>query len=497
MKKYSFITILSLLNKTLLALALVCFLSACDSKIYDYEENCDPTEQPDDPNPDNPDKPKPDDPNPGPVQPSIVKIYVRSNPGSGGLSQVTEVDNPDNNAYTEEGIYVGIEVKPNGSYTLTAEETNPDYRFVRWHDDTNNGDLTEGKMVIENIPATAETRYTAIFAKIAGPNDPDDPVNPEDPKPVYLVEYVFEKNMQFVDAFSQRVNSVDLYVFTTSGSFVNRYHAEGMALKEKDYRMELTDLPAGSYELIAWCGLTNNSGHFTVPADGQISQRHQVAATMATLTDGGTLYQDQNLNALFHGRLETATYTTEPVEQVYTVSLTKDTNNINLSLQHKEGLEFEKDRFVVAMVDNNQEMRFDNSVPTENPNVEYRPYRTVIGTVSTNNAKSTLSTRASGSTTVGNFLQVELSTARLMTSHNPVITVTDSETDKMIFSIPLVKWALQLRSVNYKTMEEQEYLDREDNFNLMLWLDNDDNGWFGAQILINDWHVIDDESDLK
>ena len=385
MKKYSFITILSLLNKTLLALAMVCLVSACDSQIYDYEEDCGPTEQPGNPN--NPNNPKPDDPK------------------------------------------------------------------------------------------------------------PDDPGTPDNFRPVYLVEYVFDMNMQFVDAFSQRVNSVDLYVFTTSGSFVNRYHAEGMALKAKDYRMELTDLPAGRYELIAWCGLTDNSGHFSVPSDGEISQRYQVTATMATSTDAGVLYQNQNLHALFHGRLETATYTTDPVEQVYTIFLTKDTNNINLSLQHKDGLEFEKDRFTVAMIDNNQVMRFDNSVPAENPDVEYRPYRTAIGTVSID--KSSASTRASGSATVGNFLQVELATARLMTNHNPIITVTDNETGKIIFSIPLVTWALKLRSENYKNIEEQEYLDREDNFNLMLWLDNDDQGWFGAQLHINDWHVIDDENDLK
>lgn len=483
MKKY-IKNITGLSSKTIMALALGLGLSACDSQIYDFEDNCDPEPPVEDVKPD-------PDPDPEP-EPGNVRIYVRTNPGSGGTSAVAQVSNPENNASTTEGIYVSIDLELNDTYTLTASETNPEYRFVRWHDDTHNGDLTEGMLEIPNILADETTRYTAVFEKI------DNSV-PEPPKGLenYYVKFVFDKNMQFTDGFSQKVNSVDLYVFNTSGTFITRYHEEGVALKDPNYLMELTDLPAGNYEFIAWCGLANNNGHFTVPADGQISRNNNVICTMATKADAThPAYQNQNLAPLFHGRKTDAKYVEKTTEkQIETVYLTKNTNNVNITLQHKEGLEFAKDRFVVTMHDANDVMRHDNEMHPDVQTVQYRPYRTVMGNAAI--GKAARKTRADAATTVGNFMQVELATARLMKANNPIITVVDTETGKTVFSIPLIKWALQLRSSNYKGMEEQEYLDREDNFNLMLWLDsNKQDGWFGAEIEIKDWHVVDDTTTL-
>ncbi|MCH5221503.1 MAG: FimB/Mfa2 family fimbrial subunit [Muribaculaceae bacterium] len=420
-------------------------------------------------------------------EPGMVKIYVRTNPGSGGTSKVHEDADLTNSAETQEGIYVGIELEENGTYTLTATETNPEYKFVRWHDDTNDGSLTEGMKVVSGLTAGVTTKYTAVFEKIVVP---DEPVEPE--LEGYYVKFVFERNMQFTDGFSQRVNSVDLYVFNTSGTFITKYHEDGVALKDPEYLMELTDLPAGEYEFIAWCGLTNNGGLFTVPSDAQINRDTQVICTMAVSSDtNASAYQNKNLPALFHGRTQKATYVEKTAKkQIQTVYLTKDTNNVNITLQHKDGLEFTKDRFVVTLIDKNDVLRHDNEIHPDATMVEYRPYRTVLG--------KTTSSRADAGSTMGNFMQVELSTSRLMANNNPIISVVDTESGKTIFSIPLVKWALQLRSSNYKSMDDQEYLDREDNYNLMLWLDsNKEDGWFGAEININDWHVIDDSMDIQ
>lgn len=323
---------------------------------------------------------------------------------------------------------------------------------------------------------------------VEGPGDPAGPGKPNEPEAdAFYVKFIFERNMQFVDAFSERVNSVDLYVFNTSGTFVTRYHEDGLPLKDKEYLMLLEGLPAGTYELVAWCGLKDNN-YFSVPTDAEISQRHHVVCTMATSIDGNRLYQNNNLAPLFHGLTASATYVKDGGKQVKDVYLTKDTNNINLTLQHKDGIKFEKGRFVVSMTDNNHIMRYDNSINEQNETVEYRPYRYTIYDVET---------KSRADETMGNGLQVELSVARLMKDHNPIITVTDTETGNAIFSIPIVKWALQLRSNNYKNIEDQEYLDREDNFNLMLWLDNGEDGWFGAEIEIIDWHAIDSEEDLQ
>lgn len=327
------------------------------------------------------------------------------------------------------------------------------------------------------------------------PSNPNKPADPAEEEGGFFVKYVFDMNMQFTDGFTERVNSVSLYVFNPSGTFIAKYEESGVALKDEDYLMELKGLPAGNYELVAWCGLANNDGHFTVPTDASVSRNHDVTCMMATSSDAvHSAYQSKNLSPLFHGRKDGATYVDNNTKQVHTVYLVKNTNNINMTLQHKDGLEFDKSRFTVTMHDSNDFMKYDNSVPSDNQEVQYRPYRTAIGTTT---SRATASSRADGNSTTGNFMQIELSTARLMKDNNPIITVTDNETGKDIFSIPMVKWALQLRSSNYKNMDDQEYLDREDNYNLMLWLDNNEDGWFGAEININDWHVIDDSADIK
>lgn len=467
----------------LMGLTLIAGMSACDNAIYDYDEECPPEEE---------------EPAPGPggtviVTPDedVIRISVRVNPGSGGTSAVADDADAANSVSTTEGAYVSVIMEENGTYTLTATETNPEYKFVKWHDDTNDGDLTEGQMVVSGLVAVESVKYTAIFAK------PDEP-EPDPELGQYYVKFVFDMNMQFTDGFSQRVKSVDLYVFN-NGNFVTKYHEDGLPLTDPDYLMELKDLPAGDYEFIAWCGLTNNAGHFTVPADAQISRNTHVVCTMDTKSDAvHSAYQNANLSPLFHGRKTDAKYVAKTTEkQIQTVYLTKNTNNVNITLQHRDGLEFDKSRFTVTMHDQNDVMHHDNAVRTStSQTVQYRPYRTAIGTTT---SKATSRSRADGSSTTGNFLQVEIATARLLTSNNPVITVVDNETGKTIFSIPLVKWATQLRSANTKTQvpDDQEYLDREDNYNLMLWMDTNEDGWFGAQININDWHVVDDSMSIK
>ena len=74
------------------------------------------------------------------------------------------------------------------------------------------------------------------------------------------------------------------------------------------------------------------------------------------------------------------------------------------------------------------------------------------------------------------------------------INIVANETGELVYSIPIVEWALKLRSEQYSDMEDQEYLDREDQYNVMLYLDND-KGWKAAQILINGWRVVKQEND--
>lgn len=340
-------------------------------------------------------------------------------------------------------------------------------------------------MFVAVAPSCDNEIYDYDTCEPEGPEDPGPdnpgPDDPNEPGPAaYYVRFIFDMNLLYKDAFSTNVNSVDLYVFNESGAFLTKYHEEGLPLKNDGYLMELTDLPAGTYELIAWCGV--NNGYFTVPT--VISNRSSIDCTLAAPGD----VQSRQLPGMFHGvpATKTVTYTEEPGEQIKDVYLTKDTNNINVTIQHQDGLEFAKDRFTATIKDNNGYMLYDNSVPASNQMITYKPYRTVYGTVDYEN-------------TTGNYLQVEFSTSRLMDTHDATLEIMDTEAGEVIYSFPVINWALKLRSLEHKGMGEQEYLDRQDQYNLLVLLKNDPNGsgWIGADVRILDWHVKDDSSDLK
>ena len=295
--------------------------------------------------------------------------------------------------------------------------------------------------------------------------------------PHYFVRFVYDMNMLRADAFATQVNSVDLYVFNAeTGAYVAHLSDKGEALESGSYRMPL-DLDPGKYNFVAWCGLADNNGDFTVTES--VAQPEDLKCTMARSRDDNGAYSDRNLHAVFHGTLSAELPNTEG-EHTVTVKLTKDTNNINLSLNHTAGA-LDSNRFEVTMTDENGLMAHDNSLLADET-IAYHPWSLRSGTLDV--------TRAEAEGDAG-FLIAELSTARLIASHNTRISIVDTTTGKTVFSIPLVQWALKLRSANHADMGDQEYLDREDEYNLMVFLaDDNKGGWTAAEIYINGWHVI-------
>lgn len=307
----------------------------------------------------------------------------------------------------------------------------------------------------------------------------------------YFVRFVYDMNMLRADAFAAQVGSVDLYVFDAeSGAYITHFTDEGEALASGDYRMSL-NLAPGKYDLVAWCGLTDNGGDFTVAQSA--AQREDLICTMARSRDEKATFSDRNLHALFHGALSVELPDKEG-EHVTTIRLTKNTNTVNLSLHHAAG-PIDPTLFEVTMTDGNGLMAHDNGLLADEP-IEYRPWSMRSGTLSMQGETATYGVDGEDGKEAG-FLIAELSTARLMADHDSRISIVDKENGKTVFSIPIVQWALMLRSANHANMGEQEYLDREDKYNLMVFLaDDNKDGWMAMSIYINGWHIVNQEEEL-
>lgn len=88
----------------------------------------------------------------------------------------------------------------------------------------------------------------------------------------------------------------------------------------------------------------------------------------------------------------------------------------------------------------------------------------------------------------------ELTVGRLVKGHRPILNVYNTHGVRVI-SIPLIDYALLIKGHYNSTMSDQEYLDRQDEYNLTFFLDKEDR-WVSSSILINSWRVILDDIDI-
>lgn len=323
-------------------------------------------------------------------------------------------------------------------------------------------------------------------------------VDEGDCDPHYFVRYIYDMNMEWADAFSSQVNSVDLYVFDSqTGEIAGHFTEKDMAtLAAPGYLMPI-DLKPGEYEFIAWCGMENNQENLFRLTEPSISNHNHIHCTLDRQYDGDKAFQDKQLHGLFHGKI-TATLPDEQGTHIVDVKLIRDTNNINLSMQHIAGQPLTSDMFSVTMNEGNGHLAHDNSLMEDEP-IEFRPWHVRDGSV------DITGTKGDGDSENLNYFMAELSTSRLMANRDPRINIVENATGNTVYSIPLVQWAIAFRSQQYKDnnnnmhtiTDDQEYLDRESDYNIMLYLDNkEDGGWVAASIYINSWKVVLQGTDL-
>ncbi len=299
----------------------------------------------------------------------------------------------------------------------------------------------------------------------------------------YRIEFEYERNMEFADAFASKVNSVALYVFDKSGVLVHQALESGAALAADDYAMML-ELAPGQYDLLAWCGVDGNS--FSVPTAtvGQTTLE-QMKCTMARKSAATGAYVDEDLDALFHG-MKRINYTEEAGVHTEVLSLTKNTNNFRIILQQtwSEGntpSNVDIENFEFSIVDNNGKMDYDNSLMADEQ-ITYRPWDITTGYVDVD---------ADISSTRANQVAVavaELTTARLMTNNEPILVVKNKATGEKVLSVPVVDYALLVKGNYNRQMDDQEYLDRQDEYNMTFFIHNGQ--WLSSSIIINSWRVV-------
>ena len=303
----------------------------------------------------------------------------------------------------------------------------------------------------------------------------------------YRVKFRYDYNMKFADAFAHEVDVVTLYLLDADGRVVWQRTEQGEALAADGYAMTV-DVEPGEYGLLAWCG-TTDKGSFSIPAT---TVGKQLTCTLDRQHDAGNkAFVTEDLDRLFHGWLPEQTFGKTEGTYTYTVPLVKNTNNVRVVLQHISGEAVDKDRFVFTITGTNGSMDWDNTLLPDEP-VTFYAWHTDSGEAGMDSQTEETQTapRTAFSATIA-----ELTVPRLVKGQEKRLTVTNKETGKTVFSIPLIDYALLVKGFYNRDMGDQEYLDRQDVYDMMFFLDEGDR-WLDAYIYINSWKVVLQNSEL-
>lgn len=308
------------------------------------------------------------------------------------------------------------------------------------------------------------------------------------------VEFAYDMNMEFADAFKSQVSTVTLCAYDSDGKLALKKSETVEAIENRGGYMTL-EIEPGKYRLQVW-------------AEGP--QRYADSydfSTQATAENGidaldsrirrSSRSLDHDLTPLFHGFTDADL--TLPGYGIRTamVRLTKDTNIVRTVIQNASGKRLNANDFSFFIDDDNSWLAYDNS-PLKEDSITYRPWSQYDGTIGNDNNQTPsplTTTRFDGDTQVSAVV-AETTVNRLFVSKHPRLRVVNNTNGKTVFSIPLIDYALLVKGKYNAKMSDQEYLDRQDEYNFVFFVDDNLN-WLSASIIVNSWRIVIQNTDLK
>lgn len=310
----------------------------------------------------------------------------------------------------------------------------------------------------------------------------------EDCTQTYRITFKYDYNMKFADAFASECNSVALYVFDKDGKYIKTYTTTVDELKKTDYYLTL-DLEPGSYKFISWCGLDDELKSYAYPA---------MTAGQSTFTEL-TNYLKRNdaavgaIDNLYYGSLD-AVLPDEYGIFDYTIDLTKNTNTVQIAIQflNKAAEPINLEDYKIYITAENGSLNWDNSL-AQDDTITFNPYYMAV-----------LESEAQLDENDHSMVQVlkaEISTSRLVKDWRtqPKVHIEKADGTNLL-TFPLIEYGLLFKEHKYSGMSDQEYLDRQDEYNFMFFLQNGGGGETGEYIsniiYINSWRVVLDENHM-
>ena len=286
------------------------------------------------------------------------------------------------------------------------------------------------------------------------------------------------------NSFAEQVDEVHLFVFDDEGTYIKTIHDKGDHIKQANYNLTLTNLRKGDYHLVAVGANNENKDALShLELTKMISGETRVQDLTAKLKglDAGAIFKTA-LNNYLIGQIATA----ESSKQVnFTIPTKKINEQIRVVLIDESDRELTTDDISVRLDDLNghREIKFNYDVISKGSTLTYHPYHYKKVQPRDNTGLSHTPEKI-------NATAAEFSTLRLTEKQELKLILTDKN-GKTIFNKNIIDLLYLLKAEGdiASNMSFQEYLDREDNFAISLYVSADTTTWIVSKIVINGWII--------
>jgi len=300
-----------------------------------------------------------------------------------------------------------------------------------------------------------------------------------DCEPHYRVNFVYDYNMKFADAFAHEIGSVTLRLLDADGKVVWQRTDNGDALSHPGYYMDV-DCPPGTYSLHVWA-----EGHEGDPfqlASADADTYDMLTASLPGYNADASTASENRLRDLYYGYKTAVTFPDSEGTHSYTVPLIKDTNYLRVVLQQTSGEQLRPEDLKINVTDDNGFINPDNSLRSGSMTV-YSPWSVTA-------LRADVEDKG-----LCDGVLAEFSLSRFLADHSGTARLTVTSGDKTIFSVKLIDFLLMVKGNYHLALGEQEYLDRQDVWELTFFLD-EGKQWLSSYIYINSWRVVLQDTDL-
>lgn len=302
----------------------------------------------------------------------------------------------------------------------------------------------------------------------------------EDLKPCdHYLHFTYTHNMKFADAFQhelvcqEEAKTAELFIFDGDGKFLSSQSLPTETLQENRIRL---NLDPGKYKLLAWAGLNDTDYTWTKPAAGESMDEW----LMSVRQDKGVVARE--LSGLFQGTLELTIPSGGETDTEF--PLVKNTNKIRLALiDANSGTGLQADDFTILATTHNGDLNAQNQ-PVADEAVLWKPYLQQVETVADTEGGTAMQA-----------VVAELNTMRLMESSQTSLQLSHKGEEAPFLQVDLTDFLL-LTQMESHDLDAQEYLDRQDEYTIVVYLDIVDGKAHCLEVIVNDWTIRLDDVNL-